>query len=80
MSPFLSLYGYHLPSITSPFKGTTKVQAVEDHIRHQQEALKLLKDDFVVTQNKMKQQEYQHCSERELEVGDWVFLKLHPYK
>ena len=28
----------------------------------------------------MKQQEYQHCSERSFDVGDWVFLQLQPYK
>ena len=28
----------------------------------------------------MKQQAYQHCSEREFEVGDWVFMRLQPYK
>ena len=28
----------------------------------------------------MKQQAYQHRNERSFEVGDWVFLRLHPYK
>ena len=28
----------------------------------------------------MKQQAYQHRSERSFEVGDWVFLILQPYK
>ena len=28
----------------------------------------------------MKQQEYQHRSERIFDVGDWVFLQLQPYK
>ena len=28
----------------------------------------------------MKQQEDQHRSERSFEVGDWVFLRLQPYK
>ena len=28
----------------------------------------------------MKQQAYQHCSERSFNVGDWVFLRLQPYK
>lgn len=28
----------------------------------------------------MKQQAYQHHSERSFEVGDWVFLRLQPYK
>jgi hypothetical protein len=80
MSPFMALYGYHPPSITSPLKGTIKAQAVEDHIQHQQEVLKLLKDNLVMAQNRMKQQAYQHHSEREFEVGDWVFVRLQPYK
>ena len=28
----------------------------------------------------MKQQANQHCNERSFEVGDWVFLRLQPYK
>ena len=35
MSPFMALYGYQPPSITSPLKGHSKVQAVEDHLQHQ---------------------------------------------
>jgi hypothetical protein len=50
-----------------------KVQAVEDHIEHQQEVLQLLKDNLAIAQNRMKQQADQHHSEREFEVGDWVF-------
>jgi hypothetical protein len=80
MSLFLALYRYHPPSITSPLKGNTKVQAVEDHIGNQQEVLKLLKDNLVMAQNMMKQQADQHRKEREFEVGDWVFLRLQPYK
>jgi hypothetical protein len=33
-----------------------------------------------MTQNRKKQQVDQHCSEREFEVGDWVFMRLQPYK
>jgi hypothetical protein len=32
MTPFMALYGYHPPSITSSLKEKSKVQAVEDHI------------------------------------------------
>ena len=80
MSPFPALYGYHPPSITSPLKGNTNVQAVEDHIGNQQKVLKLLKDNLVMAQNMMKRQTYQHHSEKEFEVGDWVFLRIQPYK
>jgi hypothetical protein len=53
---------------------------VEDHIGNRQNVLKLLKVNLVMAQNKMKQQAYQHRSEREFEVGNWVFMRLQPYK
>ena len=36
MTPFMALYGYHPPSITSSLRENSKVQAVEDRIKHQQ--------------------------------------------
>ena len=80
MSPFMVLYGYHPPSITSYLRYKSKVQAVEEHIEDQQQVLQLLKDNLTLVQNRMKQQADQHRSERSFEVGDWVFLRLQPYK
>jgi transposase InsO family protein len=80
MTPFMALYGYHPPSITSSLKEKSKVQAVEDHIKNQQQVLQILKDNLTMAQNRMKQQADQHRSERSFEVGDWVFLRLQPYK
>ena len=51
----MALYGYHPPSITSSLRENLKVQAVEDHIKHQQEVLQLLKDNLNLAQNRMKQ-------------------------
>ena len=76
----MALYGYHPPSITSSLRQNSKVQAVEDHIEHQQEVLQLLKDNLNLAQNQMKQQADQHHTERSFDVGDWVFLWLQPYK
>ena len=73
-------YGYHPLSITSYLRENYKVQEMEDHIEHQQEVLQLLKDNLNLAQNRMKQQVYQHRSERSFDVGDWVFLWLQPYK
>jgi hypothetical protein len=53
---------------------------VEDRIEHQQQVLQILKDNLTMAQNRMKQQADQHRSERSFEVGDWVFLRLQPYK
>jgi len=53
---------------------------VEDHIEHQQQVLQLLKDNLMMAHNRMKQEADHHHSERSFEVGDWVFLRLQPYK
>ena len=76
----MALYGYHPPSITSSLRENSKIQVVEDRIEHQREVLQLLKDNLNLAQNRMKQQADQHHSERIFDVGDWVFLRLQPYK
>jgi hypothetical protein len=80
MTPFMALYGYHPPSITSSLKENSKVQAVEYHIENKQQVLQILNDNLTMAQNHMKQQADQHHSERSFEIGDWVFLRLQPYK
>ena len=75
----MALYGYHPTSITYSLR-ESKVQVVEDHIEHQQQILQLLKDNLNLAQNWMKQQVDQYRSEQSFNVGDWVFLRLQPYK
>ena len=53
---------------------------MEEKIEHQQEVLQLLKDNLNLAQNRMKQQADQYRNERSFDVGDWVFLRLQPYK
>ena len=53
---------------------------MEHHIEHQQQVLQLLKNNLTLAHNRMKQQAYQHRSERSFDVGDWVFLRLQQYK
>ena len=80
MTPFMALYGYHPPSITSSLRENSKGPVVEDHIKHQQEVLQLLKDNLNLAHKWKKQQAYQHHSERSFDVGDWIFLWLKLYK
>ena len=56
MTPFMALYGYHPPSITSYLREISMVQAVEDHVEHQQQVIQLLRDNLNLAQNRMKQQ------------------------
>jgi hypothetical protein len=53
---------------------------VEYHIKNKQQVLQILKDNWTMAQNRMKQQTDQHRSERSFEVGDWAFLRIQPYK
>ena len=76
----MALYGYHHPSITYSLKEKSKVQVVEDHIKHQKQVLEILNYNLTMAHNRMKQQANQHRSERSFEVRDWVFLRLQPYK
>jgi len=53
---FLSwFHNNHLPSITSYLKENFKFQVMEDHIKHQEQVLQLLKDNLTLVQNRMKQ-------------------------
>ena len=75
----MALYGYHPPSITYSLRDS-KVQAMEEHMEHQEQVLQLLKDNLILAQNQMKQQEDQHHSEHSFNLREWVFLRLQPYK
>ena len=76
----MALYGYYPPSITSSVRYSSKVQAVEDHMKHKQQFLQLLKENLNLAQIGMKQQADQNHSEQSFNVGDWVFWRLQPYK
>jgi hypothetical protein len=80
MSPFEALYGYPTPSISYFLQDKSKVHAIESHMENTKETLTILKENLQMAQNRMKQQAYQHQSERQFEEGDWVFLRLQPYK
>jgi hypothetical protein len=53
---------------------------MEEHIGNQKEVLKEMNENCVMAQNRVKQQEYQLHSEREFEMGDWLFMRLQLYK
>ena len=76
----MAFYGYHPPSNTLSLRENSKVQATKDHIEHQQQVLRLLKDNLTLAQNRMKQQVDQQHNETIFDVGDWEFLQLQPYK
>uniref|UniRef100_A0A2N9F9M7 Tf2-1-like SH3-like domain-containing protein n=1 Tax=Fagus sylvatica TaxID=28930 RepID=A0A2N9F9M7_FAGSY len=55
-------------------------RAVEDLLEHRHQVVGLVEHNLVAAQAKMKQQADKHRSERKFEVGDWVFLRLQPFR
>ena len=80
LSPFEALYGYLPPRLIEFVPGLTSVAAVEDLLEHRQQVVGLLEHNLVAAQARMKQQADKHRSKREFEVGDWVFLRLQPFR
>jgi hypothetical protein len=80
MTPFQAIYGYEPPSWKELTTSHIKVALLKDHLDQNQKILHLLKENLTVARNRMKQQADQNQTKREFEVGEWVFVRLQPYK
>jgi hypothetical protein len=79
-TPFEAVYGYAHPTLLSYVPGTSANPAVDTQPRDRTSVLTLLKEHLQQAQNRMKHQVDKHRSECHLEIGDWVYLRLQPYR
>ncbi|CAL9074791.1 unnamed protein product, partial [Musa textilis] len=79
-TPYEALYGRPAPVIPKYVIGSAKVDQVDQDLIDRDKLLQLLKDNLSTAQARMKQQADTRRSEREFLVGDWVYLRLQPYK
>ena len=80
MTPFKALYGYPPPRVLDYVAGTTRVGAVDLLLKGRQQLLSLLKQNLCVAQERMRWFVDKKRVERSFVVGDWVYLRLQPYK
>ena len=80
LTPFETLFGYPPPKLLDYIPGTTKIDSVDVQLRTRQQLLALLKQNLVPAQERMKVNANKHRTEREFAKGDWVYLRLMPYK
>lgn len=79
-SPYEVMYGQSPPIHIPYIPGDSTNAAVDRSLSAREEMLKAVKANLLKAQNRMKQLADKHRSERELAVGDWVYLKLQPYR
>jgi len=80
LTPFEAVYGYPPPSLLSYVPGTSANLAVDSQLRDRSTVLSILKEHLREAQHRMKTQADKHRTEREFQPGDWVFLRLQPYR
>lgn len=80
MNPFLVLYGQSPPVIPMYTPGSSKIQAVDEYLKERDELLRILKANLMQAQDQMKLMADLKRREVQLEIGDMVLVKLHPYK
>ncbi|KAJ0885707.1 putative nucleotidyltransferase, Ribonuclease H [Helianthus annuus] len=80
LTPFQVVYGRLPPKLLPYVPGTTKLQAVEDYLKDRDQMLKTLRANLFAAQNRLKNIADQHRRDLEFEVGDYVYVKLQPYR
>ena len=80
MTPFEAVYGRAPATIHNYEHGTTAVAQVEASLKGRDEILKLLKENLVVARHRMKLNADRHRRELEFMVGDYVYLRLQPFR
>jgi hypothetical protein len=74
------VYGRRPPSVFQFVPGEIRVEAVAQELRDRDEALKQLKSHLLSAQEAMKQQADKHRCDVQFRVGEWVYVKLKPYR
>lgn len=80
MSPFKALYGREPPPLVGYEAGTTPIQELDEQLVQRDELLRDLKTHLQTAINRMKQVADAKRRDVTFAVGDWVFLRLQPYR
>jgi len=80
MTPFQALYGRPPPTTPQYHEGFCPVYDVDKNMASRDALLQQIKINLHAANNQMKQQADSKRRDIEFQVGDLVFLKLHPYR
>lgn len=79
MTPFEALYGIKPPQLPLvPYQQISNT-SMKEMLQERHEMDRILKENLAQASARMKFYTNKNRSEREFQIGDWVFLKLHSY-
>ena len=79
-TPYQAVYGQAPPVHLPYIPGDSKVEALDKSLQQREATIKLLKFHLLRAQHKMKHQADKGRSDRHFQIGDFVYLKLQPYR
>ena len=79
-TPYQVVYGQPAPVHLPYISGDSMVEAVDRSLQTREAAIKLIQFHLMRAQHRMKQQEDKRRTDRQFQVGDYVYLKLQPYR
>ncbi|VFQ92488.1 unnamed protein product [Cuscuta campestris] len=80
MTPFEALYGRPPPTFLPYRQGESKVPEVDNFLQERDSLLQRLRENLREAQQRMTTAANKHRTELRFVVGDWVLLKLQPYR
>ncbi|GJU24315.1 retrotransposable element Tf2, partial [Tanacetum coccineum] len=79
-TPYEAVY-CQTPPIHVPYiPGDSRVEEVDRTLQAREEAIKVLKFHLKRSQDRIRNQANKHRTDRQLEVNDWIYLKLQPHR
>lgn len=79
-TPFEAVYGRPPPLHLPYLPGESKVEVVAKSLQEREDMILLLQFHLLRAQHRMKQNADLHRTERSFEIGDYVYVKLQPYR
>jgi hypothetical protein len=79
-TPFEALYGYPPPHMELGEPPVTSRDPIDLYLKERAQTLQKLKDNLAKAQARAKQIADKGRTDREFMIGDWVYLKLQPYR
>lgn len=80
MSPYEAVYGRAPPTLLDYVGSGSTIDAVHTVLSERTRVMATLKDNLLRAQQRMKNQADRKRTDAVFNVGDWVFIKLQPYR